>query len=73
VIKALYPRKFQNAMDQMADAKKELFNKVNGTSEVWDVISNNKYVVWPLRKIHEERRAQFAKKRKRYLMRDYAL
>lgn len=71
VLKTLYTRRFQKAMDEMSAAKIQLFNKVNGTSEVWEILKKEKYVVWPLRKIHEERRAAFLQKRKKYLISDY--
>lgn len=70
ILKNLYPADFQKAL--LASAKREeMFNKVNGTAEVYRIIKEEKYVTWKLRSLHKKERTSFLKKRQAYLIKDY--
>lgn len=69
-LKSLYPVDFQRAL--LASSKREeMFNKVNGTAEVYRIIKEEKYVTWKLRDLHKKERAAFMQKRKSYLLQAY--
>jgi uncharacterized protein YbbC (DUF1343 family) len=70
-LKSLYPVDFQKAL--LASAKREeMFNKVNGTAEVYRIIKEEKYVTWQLRDLHKKERSAFLQKRKAYLLPEYS-
>lgn len=71
VLKTLYPDRFKKALAKSQN-RKEMFNKVNGTEEVYRILTTERYVVWKLRGIHEDRRKAFAKTRKKYLNPSYS-
>jgi uncharacterized protein YbbC (DUF1343 family) len=70
ILKSLYPRQVKQALVKM-EHRKKMFNKVNGTDEVYRLLRESRYPAWPLRALHEERRTQFAEKRKAYLIKSY--
>jgi len=70
ILKSLYPKQFDQAMVE-AQPRKEIFCKVNGTCEIYDLMAKEKYVVWKLREIHQKERQQFATLRKKYLIPSY--
>lgn len=67
MIKNLYPQKFKEAM-LASKLKKEMFHKVNGTDEIFNILMNEEYIIWPLRAFHKKERDEFIKKRKKYLI-----
>ncbi len=67
MLKSLYPKHFKEALQACAK-NHEMFNKVNGTAEVYRLISEEKYVVWKLLALHKEQRAAYLCKRKPYLL-----
>ena len=67
VLKNLYPKEFKEALTA-AKAKLELFNKANGTDEVYKLMSETPHIIWPLKSLHQEQREAFLKKRKKYLL-----
>lgn len=69
-LKTLYPTQFQKALEASQD-RVSMFNKVNGTDEVYRIIQQEKYVVWPLKELHRKERAAFIQKRERFLIPDY--
>ncbi len=70
ILKSLYPVDFQKAL--LASSKREeMFNKVNGTAEVYRIIKQEKYVTWKLRDLHQKERMAFMQKRKAYLIPSY--
>ncbi|MFT4552983.1 MAG: hypothetical protein ACI9S8_001615 [Chlamydiales bacterium] len=71
ILKSLYPSKFKEGLKKSAH-RKEMFCKVNGTEEVYQIISEKKYVGWALIALHEERRHKFLKLRKKYLNPQYS-
>jgi uncharacterized protein YbbC (DUF1343 family) len=70
MLKTLYPIEFQEALAK-ASHRAEMFNKVNGTAEVYRIIKDEKYVIWKLRELHSTERSDFLKKRQTYLLAEY--
>ena len=70
MLKTLYPKEFHEALSK-ASHRAEMFNKVNGTDEVYRIIKDEKYVIWKLRELHLNERTNFLKKRQSYLLADY--
>ncbi|NGX42077.1 MAG: hypothetical protein K940chlam7_00353 [Chlamydiae bacterium] len=67
MLKSLFPKKFQEAI-LAAKNRKEMFCKVNGTEEVYRLITNERYIVWKLQEIHQKEREQFLTLRQKYLI-----
>ena len=66
MIKSLYPTEFAQAIEK-SQKRKDMFGKVNGTDEIFNLLKEEKYVVWKLRGFHREERKLFMKKRAKYL------
>ncbi len=71
MLKSLYPQKFQESLPAMKAARETLC-KLNGTEEVYRLLTQEKYIIWKLCTLHEKERATFSKKRQHYLLVDYA-
>lgn len=67
ILKSLYPKQFATALIASSD-RKRMFDKVNGTKQIYHILQTEQYVAWKLKQVHEERRKAFAKKRKPYLL-----
>jgi uncharacterized protein YbbC (DUF1343 family) len=67
MLKSLYPKEFLKALGNFG---KDLFCKVNGTSAIYDIISQEKYPAWKLIEFQTLERKNFLEKRKIYLL-DY--
>lgn len=70
VLKSLYPSFFQKALDLSPD-KLAMFNKLTGTSQVYQILKEHKYVSWKLREVHQKEKNDFLRKRKKYLFPEY--
>lgn len=70
VLKSLYPSHFQKGLEASV-SRQEMFNKVNGTEEIYRILKEEQYVVWKLRALHQKEREQYLRKRKSYLTADY--
>lgn len=70
LLKSLYPENFQKML-KASSKREEMFNKVNGTAEVYRIIKEEKYVTWKLRELHKKERSAFMQKRRGYLIGDY--
>lgn len=70
ILKALYPEKFQEGIDS-SKSRKEMFTKVNGSPEIYKIMTELTNIVWKLRSFHEKERADFGILRKKYLIPDY--
>jgi len=70
MLKGMYPEKFQEGL-MTSKGRKEMFCKVNGTEDVYQIISEMQNIVWKLRALHEEQRKDFAIVRKKYLLAEY--
>lgn len=66
ILKSLYPGPFNKAIEN-AHNRKEMFGKVNGTDEVFNLLKEEKYATWKLRDLHQDKRKAFLKKRAKYL------
>ncbi|SCA64054.1 Uncharacterized protein YbbC [Chlamydiales bacterium SCGC AG-110-P3] len=67
ILKSMYPKQ---VADGIASSKKRkrMFCKVNGTEEVYDILTKEKFIVWKLRELHQDRRDQFTENRRKYLL-----
>lgn len=70
ILKSLYPKKFQDAITA-AKERKEVICKINGTEEVFRLITEEKNIVWKLRDLHKKEREEFLNLRKKYLISNY--
>lgn len=70
ILKTLYPTQFLQGLDK-SNQGREMFNKVNGTAEVYRILKEEQYVIWKLRGVHQKERAQYMHKRQSYMMPDY--
>lgn len=67
MLKSLYPSQFKKALEESA-SRQEMFNKVNGTAEVYRILKNENYFVWKLRALHQKERDAYIQKRIKYLI-----
>ncbi len=67
VLKALYPRRFEQALNSNK-TRKELFCKAVGDSEAIRIIENEKYISWKLRRLCFENAQAFKASRQKYLL-----
>lgn len=70
ILKNLYPHQFQQSLG-MSSGKREMFDKVNGTSKVYEIMKNEKYITWNLSSLDEKERKLFKEKRRKYLIPSY--
>lgn len=67
MLKGLYPEKFQEGIIASKD-RKEMFNKVNGSKDIYKIITEEINIVWKLRSFQEKQRTEFGVLRKKYLL-----
>lgn len=70
MLKSLYPKIF---VDKIEKGAKELFNKVNGTDEVYNILIKEDYPAWKLIELIERQRKEFLQKREKYLLGEYSV
>jgi uncharacterized protein YbbC (DUF1343 family) len=70
ILKSLYPTAFQEAL-QVATSREEMFNKINGTAEVYRLLKTEKYPAWKLRALLQKGKNAYLNRRKIYLIEDY--
>lgn len=70
VLKGMYPERFASAIVKSKD-RREMFCKVNGNERCWQIISQQRNIVWKLREIDEGARTAFLKIRSKYLHPNY--
>ena len=71
MLKGLYPTQFREALDEFKP-RKEMFCKVNGTEEIYRLVTQEKNIVWKLKGVHEKEREEFKRLRKKYLIPAYS-
>ena len=71
MIKSLYPDKYDEALAS-AKSQKKIFDEINGTEKVYEIMANEKYIAWSLRSLDEEKRKQFMGTREKYLIPIYS-
>jgi uncharacterized protein YbbC (DUF1343 family) len=64
MVKSLYPKEFAKRLG----SSKDLFCKANGTDQVYEILSKEKYPAWKLIELHKAEREAFLEKRKKYLL-----
>ena len=67
LLKSLYPSAFQQAL-QDSSLRQQMFDKVNGTGEVYRMMKEEKYITWKLISLHQKERAHYLIKRRPYLL-----
>lgn len=70
ILKGLYPKHFKKSLEQ-AKGNKAMFDKVNGTDEIYKIMTETLHIVWPLRQYHLKERELFKELRKKYLEPSY--
>ena len=68
ILKSLYPAEFAERVKAVTPIQQEQFCKVNGTEEIFDILSQEKYIAWKLIGVDEKERSCFLKKREQYLL-----
>ncbi len=68
ILKTLYPREVMKGLTALSKERRELFNKINGTSRVLDFLLHEKYASWKIAQIDKDKRGDFIEKRKKYLL-----
>jgi uncharacterized protein YbbC (DUF1343 family) len=72
ILKSLYPFKVKEALI-LDQSRKDMFNKINGTDEVYRMLVETNNIVWKLKALHQKERDEFSKIRKKYLINEYSL
>lgn len=67
ILKNLYKNPFQQGLAK-AQKRVDMFNKVNGTDQIFKILSQDGYSVWKLITVHEKERKIFEKTRQKYLV-----
>lgn len=70
ILKNLYPTEFKNALGK-SKVHKAMFDKVNGSDEIYRIITETLHIVWPLREFHLKEREHFKEIRQKYLYPGY--
>jgi uncharacterized protein YbbC (DUF1343 family) len=71
ILKSLYSKEFKKGLD-LAKVNKEMFDKVNGSDEIYRIMKETLHIVWPLKSFHFKEREKFKDLRQKYLHPDYA-
>lgn len=72
LLKSLYPKEFKEILVG-AQKNRELFCKVCGTEEIFRLMNDAPYLVWPLKQVHQNERNAFLKIRQKYLIKEYGV
>jgi uncharacterized protein YbbC (DUF1343 family) len=67
MIKSLYPKKFKEALEA-SKGRQDMFNKINGTDKIYQILRDKDYIAWELREFQKDEREAFTEKRKKYLL-----
>lgn len=70
ILKNLYPQQFKHAMAQ-SSSRKEMFCQVNGTEEIYRIMTGKGPIIWKLNSVHQKEREAFLKVRQKYLISAY--
>lgn len=73
VLKNLYPKQFQESIVrvQASANSRDVFNKLNGSESILNILIQEKFVIWKLRDMCAQARDTFLPIRARYLFPDY--
>ena len=72
ILKHMYPEKMNEGLKE-SKSRKEMFCKVNGTEEIYQILTGKENIVWKLRAVHQKEREAFAQKRLKYLFTAYSM
>jgi uncharacterized protein YbbC (DUF1343 family) len=70
ILKNLYPQQYKNAVAQSL-SRKEMFCQVNGTEEIYRIMTGKGPIIWKLNAVHQKEREAFMKLRQKYLIPSY--
>lgn len=70
-LKGLYPEKFGKALEEVKK-NKDIFCKASGGEKIYKMLHDEKYIIFPLKKLCQESRERFVVKRQKYLIRQYS-
>lgn len=70
ILKALYPQQFKQAMG-LSSSRKKMFCQVNGTEEIYRILTEKAPIVWKLNSVHQKEREAFLNVRQNYLISAY--
>jgi uncharacterized protein YbbC (DUF1343 family) len=70
MLKSLYPKQFKEGLKDMKN-RREMFTKVNGSEEVYRIITEEQYAIYELKALCQRDREIFLPIRKRYLLSEY--
>jgi uncharacterized protein YbbC (DUF1343 family) len=68
ILKTLYPKIIDKKLAGLSETKKKMFAQINGSSEILDILLNEKYIAWKLIKYQSDERKAFAEKRQKFLL-----
>jgi uncharacterized protein YbbC (DUF1343 family) len=68
VLKTLYPHEVNKRLKNTPESKKITFSRINGTSEILDILTNDRYPGWKMASIDLDARQAFLDKRQPYLL-----
>ena len=71
LLKSLYPKIFLEKLE-ISKGAKDLFNKVNGTDEVYSILVKEEYPAWKLIELIDSQKKDFLLKREKYLIGEYS-
>ena len=71
ILKNLYPKEYEEGLKKSTD-RMEMLCKVTGCADAPAILSQEKYITWKLRSLHEKERHDFVEKRKKYLNPSYS-
>lgn len=68
MLKSLYPQEFAKRIGQVSTERKKFFNLINGTDEIWNLMTLERYPAWKMVEHDKKEREKFISKRKSYLL-----
>lgn len=71
MLQSLYPERVAACLKGLKTTQKNLFCKVNGTKEIFRLVSEEKYAAWKMISYQKEEREAFKDLRKKYLISEY--
>ncbi len=71
MLKTLYPKIFDQKLSALPSLRKELFCKVNGNTEILELLQKERFPAWKCMNFDEQKRKEFETKRKQYLFKSY--
>lgn len=70
ILKSLYPKKFNDILQTLKN-RQDNFIRLVGSKAAYQIITQEKNIVWKLRTLHDKQLSDFEDVRKKYLITDY--